>query len=1490
MLLELLHILRNANLQVTPIEVAEALLLARFLPSVSASAKTPVEETPQPQTNPEPKTAPALPPESAPKTSSQEPEPPALQPGDAVLPPTTTKETGSVTAVPFRSPQARALPAAHKIGTALRPLRRHHLSAQRVVMNEEATVQQIADGGPKTIVWQPARERWLSVELVLDESISMHIWRPTLREFRALLERHGAFRNVRLWQLNTDENQARLSRLIAHEQRPAHPPQLLAPMGRQLIIVVSDCTAKAWYHGSAYQMLTHWARQTPTVLTQVLPRSLWLGTSMTEADATMRADQPGLPNHKLRVQPNFYAEWLQTGAPLPIVTLDEWSIAPWAKMVSGFGQSVASGLVLPDLTEALAQNKPLPAPTRPVPAGAAARVESFLATASPLARQLARYLAVAPLSLPVLQLVQQAMLPQSRQSHLAEIFRSDLMDLPAPPITLTEETIFDFHDGVREELLRDLTRRETLLVLDKVADFIFERSGQARNLQALMVVPGGKQSPPDAVQVDPLALSFARIGARTLRKLRVRTEQAEQWETFVKRYDPNLHVMQMTLDVLIEPETVQVPDTPPEEIKPGSQPNDPWKGVFGGQSERNHRRLSATIGEVIQREDDLYDWHSLTLAVSSTDPSEYPLQGSVQFYLHDSFEGDNKPVVTIGRNLTQAVYRTTAWGAFTVGAIADDGATRLELDLAEQSDLPHEFRYPLSELLKFAASSEAGFTAEASVIFAKHIETLALDRQLQTAERRARVAASLGKASAELGNDPLAIQFLAYALARQAKVGDNTFLDDVLSNLGTTHHRSGALKVAREYFERRVALAREARDELAEGRSLLQLARLDQQEGRIENSISNAERARDIVQKIRGATNEMIEAQELITQFPTSSRQQTEKPLKVFVSYSYQDLALKEELDKHLTRLKRQGRIEVWDNKDLRPDVNEFQEISARLSVADIVLMLVSSDYLKSSWCQREMQMSLELARKQETRMLPIILSPCDWLGTPLAQIQGLPRDPRPVTTFTNRDDAWADIALRITTLVSDLTQTPAPKPEPQPEVQPRRQHYDCLLAYSQADTPFALHLYLALKDKGINCLFDKPFEEMLQQAERYDRVSFDKELLCLSSHSMDSDWMRHEIESGLGRFGETVVRTLIPLVLDDSLPTPRSTGWLARIQKTISSAFQAKDALLQQFWATHDPLDFREWENNEAAFEREVNRLLQRLGKFSLTPFTFNTVTLDRRGKEIERRQLQARQFIEELAHSVTLEMVEIPGGTFVMGSPPSEENSFDDERPQHQVKVAPFYLGKFAVTQEQWRVIATDTSLKVKMDLNPEIARFKDKPDSARRPVEQVSWEEAQEFCARLAKKTGRAYRLPSETEWEYACRAGTTTPFAFGETIRLEMVNYDGKYPYQAPKGKSRVETVPVGSLGIANAWGLFDMHGNVWEWCEDVWHNNYDTAPTDGSAWTVGGISNRRILRGGGWDDSDDNCRSANRDDFSTDDRVSNIGFRVVVAARTPKSKP
>ena len=261
----------------------------------------------------------------------------------------------------------------------------------------------------------------------------------------------------------------------------------------------------------------------------------------------------------------------------------------------------------------------------------------------------------------------------------------------------------------------------------------------------------------------------------------------------------------------------------------------------------------------------------------------------------------------------------------------------------------------------------------------------------------------------------------------------------------------------------------------------------------------------------------------------------------------------------------------------------------------------------------------------------------------------------------------------------------------------------------------------------------------------------------------------------------------------------------------------------------------------------------------------TFETVTLDARGEVINCRQCQAEVMIENLGNGVTLEMVKIPGGRFLMGSPETEAGREDDEGPQHYVDVPEFFMGKYPVTQAEWEAV---------MGNNP--SYFK----GANRPVENVSWNDATEFCQKLSQITGKKYSLPSESQWEYACRAGTTTPFSFGKTITSELVNFNGNYTYaDAAKGKYRKETTDVG-IFPPNAFGLYDMHGNVWEWCQDVWHSNYNGAPTDGNAWETGGDSNYRLLRGGSWYLISWYCRSAWRYYFLADFHYYGRGFRVV----------
>jgi formylglycine-generating enzyme required for sulfatase activity len=336
-------------------------------------------------------------------------------------------------------------------------------------------------------------------------------------------------------------------------------------------------------------------------------------------------------------------------------------------------------------------------------------------------------------------------------------------------------------------------------------------------------------------------------------------------------------------------------------------------------------------------------------------------------------------------------------------------------------------------------------------------------------------------------------------------------------------------------------------------------------------------------------------------------------------------------------------------------------------------------------------------------------------------------------------------------------------------------------------------------------------------------------------------------------------------------------------------------------YFAEVDAAVLRTWGGEYADIAQNIEERVRQRKQEILTPekllkFTFETLYVDKRGEITKRESREAYYYEEPLGEGIEpLTMVAIPGGEFLMGSP-GEKYDNKSEKPQHPVSVSAFYLSQTLITRAQWRFVAHLP--REGKDLDPDPAEFK---ESDNNPVERVRWYDAIEFCARLSRHTGKNYRLPSEAEWEYACRAGRTTPFHFGETITGELANYDSSRVYQQEKAKkSPKKTTPVRSYP-PNAFGLYDMHGNVWEWCLDPWHGDYQGAPpTDGSVWDEKNIDNRyenllnsinklltddrdSVLRGGCWYNYPNLCRSAFRFEFFRRDVNFDSGFRVVCGA-------
>lgn len=434
--------------------------------------------------------------------------------------------------------------------------------------------------------------------------------------------------------------------------------------------------------------------------------------------------------------------------------------------------------------------------------------------------------------------------------------------------------------------------------------------------------------------------------------------------------------------------------------------------------------------------------------------------------------------------------------------------------------------------------------------------------------------------------------------------------------------------------------------------------------------------------------------------------------IEVFISYSRKDDKLRKELITHLALLKREKKITDWSDRAIEAGEEWETLIKSKLESARIILLLVSPPFMASDYCY-DIEMKRAIARHDAgtARVIPIILRPVDWKGSPFSKLKILPTDGKPVTKWSNKDSAFVDVVQGIRQVVDSLLKDPT-------------------------------------------------------------------------------------VAGG-----------------------PTGNGF-----------------------------------------------------------FKFDVTTIDAQGQEISRSRSQAEYFTENLVNDVSLDMVLIPSGTFMMGSPQGEGE--EDEHPQHEVTISSFFIGKYPITQKQWTAVVSFP--KVELDLNPNPSHFK----GDNRPVEKISWLEAVEFCKRLSITTGRDYRLPSESEWEYTCRAKTTTPFHYGEALTGELANYYCATEIYAdePKGNFRGETTLVGSYP-PNAFGLYDMHGNVREWCADHRHNSYLKHPNDGSPWLSNNENCARIARGGSWVNLSGYCRSALRSSNDPEHRDFNLGFRVVCSTIT-----
>jgi formylglycine-generating enzyme required for sulfatase activity len=637
--------------------------------------------------------------------------------------------------------------------------------------------------------------------------------------------------------------------------------------------------------------------------------------------------------------------------------------------------------------------------------------------------------------------------------------------------------------------------------------------------------------------------------------------------------------------------------------------------------------------------------------------------------------------------------------------------------------------------------------------------------------------------------------------------------------------------------------------------------------------------------------------------------------LDIFISYSHRDEGLKDELvNCHLNPLQREGKIRTWQDRDIEAGAEWAEEIRTNLENADIVLLLITRHFLASDYCYEiEMQRAVQRHCEGTARVIAIILKPCFWQESPFSKLQVLPKDGKPVTTWDNQDEAFVDVEKGIRRVIDSLNdqrrKAEVAKAQEAEELN-RQQEAAARLEQERQERERQAAEQHRLEQA----------EAQRQEQERQEQERLDRERLAAEQRQREQaeaqriEQERQQQEAKKQKDAEPSEQDQ-PLQQDpdteDNIPHPTSTA----DEETVPPTDEPSNNIDKMKW-WEIPLNRRStlgWlaggiggllflvvssTGGESPPDPEHPRNAPppappgtggdsdnpekndpppnvKEPALKLQSFSFPVVTLNAQGKEISRVQKQNKYFVEDLGQGIGLDMVAIPGGSFMMGSPKGE--GFAYEKPQHRVTVRPFYMSKFPITQAEWSTVAAMP--KVQRELNPNPSNFK----GVNRPVEQVSWDDAVEFCQRLSRRTKRQYRLPSEAQWEYACRAETTTPFHFGLTITTDLANYDGNYTYgSGPKGVYREETTDVGRFP-PNAFGLYDMHGNVWEWCQDVWHDNYDGAPTDGSAWMQGGDQSLRLLRGGSWYNVPGSCRSALRYGVARGSWYDVVGLRVVCSS-------
>ncbi|KST65475.1 SAV_2336 N-terminal domain-related protein [Mastigocoleus testarum] len=1435
----------------------------------------------------------------------------------------------------IKVPDAPGLRQPLKLARALRPLIQRIDSQTEIILDEEATTKRIADERISIPVFQPVQEPAFDLILVVDESNTMIFWRKTIQQLHKLLKVQGAFRDVQVWRMGTKE-EIYLRRGMgtkASTYRHCQPRSLIDPSGKRLFLIASDCVADIWHNGKAFEMLKIWAQKHPVAIIQMLPQWLWQRTGLSlGAKVQFSSLNPRIPNQDLLIKKILLWDDIdfRMGTKIPIFTLEEDSAKTWSKMIGGRGEAYVTGFVfspnLEDFTSFTLPDEDSSRPEIEEPETTEEITSNFRRTASRIARKLASLLSAAPIiNLPIVRIIQAQMFPQSQQVHVAEVFLGGIIKRKQESKTekneITSETNpdeieFEFiSEDVRNNFLDAAPISDSLEIIEVISKYFAKKLDKTLlEFNALLRKPQ-QVDEENREEIKP----FALLSAKVLKRLggdyvRFAEEMEQGWDdqifevastdsTSMSKKVRNIYAVLVGIDNYPNP-TFRLKSC----VNDVAALEEYLRSQIKAEVQLHLKTLKdreATRQAII----DSFRQHLCQAESNDVALFYYAGHGSQELAPPEfwDFEPDKL-------NNTLVCYDSHLEGGWD---LADKELDKLISEIAQKN--PHII---LILDCSHSGSRTRNPSQQTAVreSFSNDERTRPLDSFIFSPEEILNLTTS-GKQNFDLPTG----RHILFASCQKSETAKEYRTDDGISRGAFSYFLTETLKQTqgnltyRDLFQRTNALVRSKIRNQSPQLEATIAEDLDQLflSGAIGSRYSYCTVSYHKVYgwvidggAIHGIPHPNGEETMHLALFPIEAQRQDLRKLSNKIGEAKVTEVLpqlsKIEISSDMNFDLQQTFKAVITSLPLPPKAVSFVGDLEGVQLLREALPIITYNF-KPSLYVREIRGNNRAELKVLAHNEEYIITRTGNSLPIVKPIQGYTKNNAiKIIKRLEHISRWIIISQLSNIQTNEIKAGDVKMEVINKDGEVLSPSRDMHFSYKYQDEKlqppeFKLKLtnttnktlYCTLVCISDSYSISAPFFESgcIKLEAQQEAYALDGEELLLEIP--DDYW-----EQGITEYQDIVKLIVCEGEFDGRLLTQGKLDAPHNVSRnTISRGQSSLEHLMNRMQNREirpkgNAFRFDDWYIEDIRFttvrplptpEKEENTLVL------LSDISFETVTVNSCGEIINRETKTAQYFTENIPDNITLDMVYIPGGKFMMGTAdeeverliekfPDYEEYFRWEQPQHEVTVPAFFMGKYPVTQAQWKAVANLPQVEKELKLDP--SEFK----GDMLPVEQVDWFDAVEFCKRLSNHTGKQYRLPSEAEWEYACRAGTTTPFHFGETITHELANYDVQNTFaEEPQGEYTEKTTPVGTFP-PNPFCLYDMHGNVWEWCYDEWHNSYENAPFDGSslhnANNINTKNNDRVLRGSSWLNNPLICRSTLRVRNNPVNRDGSYGFRVV----------